>query len=194
MEVVAGRLAAGEDDAAALLAELGPPLALKLSSTGLRHKTDLGSLALDLHTDDAVRAEHRRLAALAPAAAAVLAERMAPPGLELIVAARADAVVPALVVGLGGVWTEALDDVAIVPLPASPARVETALRSLRGAGLLTGARGRPPLDIGAVARLASRTGDLLIAHGLMLLELNPVLVYTEGAVAVDAQAAGVPAP
>ena len=106
----------------------------------------------------AVRAEHRRLAALAPAAAVVLAERMAPPGLELIVAARADAVVPALVVGLGGVWTEALDDVAIVPLPASPARVETALRSLRGAGLLTGARGRPPLDIGAAARLASRTG------------------------------------
>ena len=194
VEVVAGRLAAGEDDAAALLAELGPPLALKLSSTGLRHKTDLGALALDLHTDAAVRAEHRRLAALAPAAAAVLAERMAPPGLELIVAARADAVVPALVVGLGGVWTEALDDVAIVPLPASPARVETALRSLRGAGLLTGARGRPALDIGAAARLASRTGDLLIAHGLMLLELNPVLVYTEGAVAVDAQAAGVPAP
>ena len=138
-----------------------------------------------------MRAEHRRLAALAPAAT-VLAERMAPPGLELIVAARADAVVPALVVGLGGVWTEALDDVAIVPLPASPARVEQALRSLRGAGLLTGARGRTPLDIGAAARLASRTGDLLIEHGLMLLELNPVLVYAEGAVAVDAQAAGLP--
>ncbi len=192
VEVVAGRIAPGEDDAAALLDELGPPLALKLSSHELRHKTDLGALALDLHTDDAVRAEHRRLAALAPATA-VLAERMAPPGLELIVAARADSVVPALVVGLGGVWTEALDDVAIVPLPASPARVEAALRSLRGAGLLTGARGRPALDIGAAARLASRTGDLLIEHGLMLLELNPVLVYAEGAVAVDAQAAGGPA-
>ena len=191
VEVPAGRLAPAEDDAAALLAELGPPLALKLSSHDLRHKTDLGALALDLRTDDAVRAEHRRLAALAPAAA-VLAERMAPPGLELIVAARADAVVPALVVGLGGVWTEALDDVAIVPLPASPARVEAALRSLRGAGLLTGLRGRPALDIAAAARLASRTGDLLIEHGLMLLELNPVLVYAEGAVAVDAQAAGRP--
>jgi acyl-CoA synthetase (NDP forming) len=192
VEVVAGRLVPREDDAAALLAELGPPLALKLSSQDLRHKTDLGALALDLQTDDVVRAEHRRLAALAPAAT-VLAERMAPPGLELIVAAQADSVVPALVVGLGGVWTEALDDVAIVPLPASPARVEAALRSLRGAGLLTGARGRPALDIGAAARLASRTGDLLIEHGLMLLELNPVLVYAEGAVAVDAQAAGGPA-
>ena len=191
VEVVPGRPLHGEDDAAALLAELGPPLALKLSSPDLRHKTDVGGLALDLREERAVRAEHRRLAALAPAAT-VLAERMAPPGLELIVAARADAVVPALVVGLGGVWTEALDDVAIVPLPASPARVERALRSLRGAGLLTGARGRTPLDIGAAARLASRTGDLLIEHGLMLLELNPVLVYAEGAVAVDAQAAGLP--
>ena len=191
VEVVPGRPLRGEDDAAALLAELGPPLALKLSSPDLRHKTDVRGLALDLREERAVRAEHRRLAALAPAAT-VLAERMAPPGLELIVAARADAVVPALVVGLGGVWTEALDDVAIVPLPASPARVERALRSLRGAGLLTGARGRTPLDIGAAARLASRTGDLLIEHGLMLLELNPVLVYAEGAVAVDAQAAGLP--
>ena len=57
---------------------------------------------------------------------AVLAERMAAPGVELIVAARADAVVPALVVGLGGVWTEVLDDVAIVPLPADAARIERA--------------------------------------------------------------------
>ncbi len=54
---------------------------------------------------------------------------MAPAGVELLVAARSDAVVPALVVGLGGVWTEALDDVVIVPLPAMPSRVEEALRA-----------------------------------------------------------------
>ena len=62
-------------------------------------------------------------------------------------AARRDAVVPALVVGLGGVWTEIHDDVAVVPLPATPERVEAALRSLRGAGILTGARGGTPLDL-----------------------------------------------
>ena len=60
---------------------------------------------------------------------------MAPPGVELLVAARADAVVPALVIGLGGIWTEALDDVAVIPLPASPERVERGCSgSLRGAG------------------------------------------------------------
>ena len=69
---------------------------------------------------------------------------MAAPGVELVVAARRDAVVPALVVGLGGVWTELLGDAAVVPLPATAERVEAALRSLRGAGLLTGARGALP--------------------------------------------------
>ena len=65
----------------------------------------------------------------------MLVERQAPPGLELLVAARRDAVVPSLMVGLGGVLTEALADVARVPLPADPSRVEAALRGLRGAPL-----------------------------------------------------------
>ena len=101
---------------------------------------------------------------------------MAAPGAELLVSARADAVVPALVVGLGGVWTEALADVAVIPLPATPERVEAALRGLRGAPLLTGHRGRPALAIGAAAQLAARAGDLLLDAGLELLELNPVIV------------------
>jgi acetyl-CoA synthetase len=184
--VVDGRLAATEDDAVRILDELGPPVALKLSAPSLLHKTELGALALGLKSSTDVREAHRRLAALAVDDAAVLVERMADPGLELLVAARRDAVVPALVVGLGGMWTEIHDDVAIVPLPASPERVERALRSLRGAPLLTGGRGRTPLDVAAVAGLASSAGDLLVDRGLSLIELNPVLVYERGAVAVDA--------
>jgi hypothetical protein len=118
--------------------------------------------------------------------ASVLAERMSAPGIELLVAARADGVVPALVVGMGGLWTEAYDDVAIVPLPAGAERVEAALRGLRGAGLLTGARGRAPVDIAAVAELAAGVGALLLESGLELIELNPVLVHANGPIAVDA--------
>jgi acetate---CoA ligase (ADP-forming) len=186
--VVEGRVAPGEEEAVAALAELGAPVALKLSSRALRHKSELGALALDLHREQEVRGLYRRLAAI-DGTAAVLVEQMAPPGAELLVSARADAVVPALAVGLGGVWTEALDDVAIVPLPASPERVERALLSLRGAPVLTGGRGRPPLDVEAAARLAARTGELLLEGGLTLIELNPVLVYERGAVVVDALAA-----
>jgi acyl-CoA synthetase (NDP forming) len=81
------------------------------------------------------------------------------------------------------------NDVAIVPLPASPERVERALLSLRGAAVLTGGRGRARLDVAAAARLAARTGELPLEGGLTLTELNPVLVYERGAVVVDALAA-----
>ena len=185
--VPAGRVVAGADDAVALAAALGGPVAVKASSPALQHKSDAGALALGVLGPDAVRAAHARVAAAAPGAD-VLVEAMAAPGVELVVAARRDAVVPALVVGLGGVWTELLDDVAIVPLPASPARVETALRSLRGAGLLTGARGSAAVDLGAVAALAAACGELLLREGLALLELNPVIASPAGAVAVDALA------
>ena len=94
--------------------------------------------------------------------------------------------VPALVVGLGGIWTEALDDVAVVPLPADPGRVEGAIRSLRGAPILTGGRGGERLDIAAAAAAAARVGELLLEHGLGLLELNPVVVHPRGCVALDA--------
>jgi hypothetical protein len=90
------------------------------------------------------------------------------------------------VLGLGGAFTELLDDVAIVPLPTEGARVERALRSLRGAGVLLGARGRPAVDLGAVVALALAAGRALLELDLELVELNPVIAGPAGAVAVDA--------
>jgi succinyl-CoA synthetase beta subunit len=79
-----------------------------------------------------------------------------------------------------------LADVVIVPLPASASHVERALRELRGARLLFGGRGQPPVDVGALSRLAQRMGEVLLEASLALVELNPVLVDERGAVAVDA--------
>jgi acetate---CoA ligase (ADP-forming) len=93
------------------------------------------------------------------------------------------------VIALGGIWTEVLDDAAVVPLPASPERVESAIRGLRAAPFLTGGRGGPPLDVPSVALLAVGAGQLLLEHGLELLELNPVIVHERGVTAVDAVAA-----
>jgi acyl-CoA synthetase (NDP forming) len=189
VKVVDGRLVADADDAVLALSELGGHIALKLSSPALQHKTELGAVWLDLRTRSEVADAFAHLEALAGQfGGAVLAERMAAPEVELIVAARADAVVPALVIGLGGVWTEVLSDVAVVPLPAGAARIERALRSLRGAPLLLGARGAAPVDLHAVARLAERLGEILLEESLELLELNPVLAGPAGAVGVDATA------
>jgi hypothetical protein len=120
---------------------------------------------------------------------------MAPAGLELLVSARRDAVVPVLTVGLGGVHAEVLRDAAVIPLPADAQRVERALLGLRGAPLLTGARTGATVDVAGAARLAARAGELLLEGDLELLELNPVLVHPRGAIAVDALArAGAASP
>ena len=166
-----------EDDALAAAGELGWPVALKRSLAGLRHKTEAGALALGVADEATLRREYRRLAA---GGGAVLVEAMAVGAVELIVAARRDAVVPALVIGMGGVWAELLDDAAVVPLPATPARVAAAIRALRGAPLLCGGRGRTPLAVDAAAELAAAAGDVLLAEGLELLELNPVLGLAPG--------------
>ena len=185
--VVPGRGVRDAEDAVAALHELGGTIALKLSAPSIQHKSELGALVLDLRSDAEVRAAYVRLAELARThEGTVLAEQMAPPGVELLVAARTGAVVPALVIGIGGIWTELLDRVAIIPLPADTARIERALREASFAPLLTGMRGTQPVDLTAAASLAARTGELLLEEGLVEIELNPVLVWPRGAAAVDA--------
>ncbi len=189
VNVVEGSLVCDEDAAVAALGELGGHIALKLSAPGIQHKSDVGAIELGLRSQNEVRSAFARLSAIdGGPTASVLAEKMATPGVELIVAARADAVVPALIVGLGGIWTEVLTDVAIVPLPAGAARIERALRSLRGAPLLTGGRGAAPVDLAAAARLTEQVGEVLVEEALDLIELNPVFVGPDGAIAVDATA------
>ena len=184
-----GETATDADAAVAVAERIGWPVALKLSGPEIRHKSEAGALALGIADERALRDACDRLRSGPNGhGSRLLVERMAEPGTELLVAARADAVVPCLVVGLGGIWTESLDDVAVIPLPASAARVEAALRSLRGGAVLTGGRGRQALAVGAVAELAARAGELLLEHGLSLLELNPVTVNEDDAVALDALA------
>jgi acyl-CoA synthetase (NDP forming) len=174
---------ADEEGCVASANELGWPVALKLSGPTVRHKSDSGALTLDIAGEEELRRARDRLLGLPEAdGAALLVERMAEPGVELLISARADAVVPVVTVALGGVWTEALGDAAVVPLPAD------AIGSLRGAFLLSGGRGREPLDLTAAAELAARLGDLLLERGLRLVELNPVVVHRSGCTAVDALA------
>jgi acetyl-CoA synthetase len=189
IRVPPGRIAQDEDDAAEIFARLGRPVALKLVAAGLRHKTEAGAVALGLDDERNVRWAYRDLVrgnGHSHDDARVLVEAMAPPGVELLVSARRDAVVPVLTVGLGGVWTEAFKDAAVIPLPAGADRVQAALGSLRAAPLLAGSRTGAGVDVAAAAALAARAGALLLERNLELIELNPVLVNARGAVAVDA--------
>ncbi len=185
-----GRVVADGDGAVGAFRDLGGgAVALKCSSAGVTHKSDVGGVALDLSTESDVRAAYADLAPLVQAHdAVVLVERMAPAGLEMIIAAHCEGIVPALIIGFGGVWTELIDDVAVIPLPAAPERIERGLRALRGAPLLFGGRGRPGADAAAAASLAAAIGRLLLDRSLAAVECNPVLVAAPGAgaTAVDA--------
>jgi acyl-CoA synthetase (NDP forming) len=110
-------------------------------------------------------------------------------GVELIVGCRRDPRFgPLLLVGLGGIHAEVLGDTAVALAPVAANQAEELIRSLRGAPLLLGARGRPSLDVAAAARVAAALSRLAAEHAeLAELEVNPLLVLPEGALGLDAR-------
>ena len=118
------------------------------------HKSDAAGVVLGLAGEDELRAAYAALGSRL-GSRELSVEAMAPvgEGVELIVGAKRDPRFGAVVlVGLGGIHAELLDDVAVALAPVGEAEAERLVRSLRGAPLLTGARGRAPLDVGAAAR------------------------------------------
>lgn len=176
--------------------QLGYPLVLKVVSNALPHKTEAGGVALNLRDAGQLRGALQRmradLAEHAPAVAfdTVLLEAMArPPLAELIVGVRREPGFGlALVLGAGGVLVELLRDSRSLLLPTNPAAIREALLSLRSAPLLSGFRGRPAADLDALVAAIGAVADYACEHAERLLELdvNPLLVGTDGCVAVDA--------
>ena len=166
--------------------ELGYPVVLK--ALGHVHKSDAGGVAVGLA--DAV-ALQRQLSEMATLASEYSVERMAPveDGIELIVGSRRDPRFgPVTLVGMGGLYTEVLGDVAVALAPIGEADAERLIGSLRGAPLLLGARGRPALDIPAAARATAALSRTAAEHPeIDELEINPLLVLPEGALALDAR-------
>ncbi|WP_148570842.1 acetate--CoA ligase family protein [Nocardioides caldifontis] len=169
-------------------AGLGFPLVLK--ATGRLHKSEGGGVVLGLAERAAVRTAYEDLVGrLAPPAVSLEAMADTADGVELVVGAVRDPKFgPVVMVGLGGVLTEVLGDTACAVGPVSPAAARRLLLSLRGAPVLLGVRGRPPVDLDAVAGVVARVSRLAAEHPeLAELELNPVLAGPSGAVALDAR-------
>jgi len=180
-----GGVASTPSEAVELAQQLGGHVALKISHAEIKHKTEIGGVVLGLTDLAEIARTAKRLLSLIDGAV-VLVEAMAEPGVEMLVSATCAGVVPSLVVGLGGIWTELLDDVAVIPLPADAERVRAEVERLNGFTLLSGGRGKPALAVTSLYPLAERVGDALLSEDLSLIEINPVLVSHKSAVAVDA--------
>ncbi len=193
--VLPERLVNNADEAVAAATDLGLPVVMKLVSPDIAHKTEIGGVALGLKTADAVRAAFARLIDAASTHApdarldGVLVAPMAGDGQELILGLRVDPVVGAVaMVGMGGIYAEVMSDVVLHRAPVSVEEARAMILRLKSAPLLTGVRGRPPADIAAAAEALSALSCLGAAKAAQIdsIEVNPLLVRRDGAVALDA--------
>jgi len=179
---------------AALAAErIGAPVAMKVVSSDVVHKSDAGGVLLGIDGADAARAGFdeivRRVAAAEPGALldGVLVVPMAPKGIELIVGATIDPTFgPVLTVGAGGVAVEVLDDVAFRAVPTTPLECREMLDELAIAPMLDGFRGGDVIDRKALVDLLLGVSRLIEAEpGIVELDLNPVIAHRGGLAPVD---------
>jgi acyl-CoA synthetase (NDP forming) len=194
IEMPRGGLARTVAEAETIAERIGYPIALKAQAAALPHKSDAGGVILGITDATVLRVEwerlHENVARAQPELVldGVLVEAVAQPGLELIVGARRDPDWgPIVMVGLGGIWTEALKDVRLMPAELDEEAIVAELGRLKGAALLAGTRGAPPLDRRAVAAVAATLGRLMRGMpDLLDIEINPLMVYPAGAMALDA--------
>ncbi|MCX5129679.1 acetate--CoA ligase family protein [Streptomyces sp. NBC_00347] len=185
----AAREVTDEAGVLAAAAEFEGPYVLK--ALHLLHKSDAGGVALRLADRDALLAAYRDMRArLGDGSYSVEAMADLSDGIELIVGVNHDPRFgPVAMVGLGGVLTETLRDVAFALAPVPARRAEELLRGLRTAALLAGVRGRSAVDVAAAAAVIERITTVAAAHPeIAELEVNPLLVRPDGALALDARA------
>lgn len=191
------RLALDVESAAAAAAELGFPVALKIASPDIEHKSDMGGVVLGLAGAAAVRRAFTTVTDAARHAApgaridGVLVAPMAPRGVEMIVGARIDPVFgPVVALGLGGVFVEVLRDVVLRPAPITASEAALMITELRGAALLAGARGTEPADVEALATAVAAVSHFAASYrdDLSSVEVNPLVVLPvgQGCLALDA--------
>jgi len=192
--LAAFELAADADAAAAAAGRLGYPVALKIESPDIPHKTESGGVLLGIDDETAlrkgfgqiVRSVHERCRTAR--IDGVIVQKMVESGVEMVVGVQQDeAFGPVVMVGFGGVLVEVIKDVAFAAVPLTRSEADAMLSTLKAAQMLRGVRGRPPVNRDAMCELLVNVSRLAAAAGPRLAEvdLNPVVAGVDGSVAVD---------
>lgn len=193
--VVAGRLAHNADEAATHAAALGYPVAMKIASEQILHKTEVNGVRLDVRSDAEAKSAFEEISAGARQRApeahvdGVLIQPMVKTGRELIVGISRDKLFgPLVMCGLGGIFVEALHDVVFRLAPIDRRTAHDMTQRMRGARILETFRGQPAVDIDKVADVLVRLGALAAAcEDITEIDVNPLSATADGVIAVDAR-------
>ena len=188
--------ASSADEAAAAAESVGFPVVMKVSSREITHKSDVGGVRLGIADADAARAAFEEIVASATAAEpnaaidGVTVQPQAPAGgVEVIVGMTRDRQFgPVIMFGLGGIAVEVLQDVAFRIAPLTKRDAGAIIREIKGYPLLTGHRATRVVDLGALEGVIEAVSAFVSeTPGVAEMDLNPVLAYADGSIAVDAR-------
>jgi acyl-CoA synthetase (NDP forming) len=195
INVIETKLATSKEEVISISQKFGFPVALKIASPDIVHKSDVGGVKLGLKTakqvgkayDDilqAVRQKHpqARIQGIA-------VQKMARPGVEVIIGMSQDAQFgPVLMFGLGGILVEVLKDVSFRIVPLARRDAAEMVREIKGYPLLEGYRGQEAVDVSYLEELLIKVSNFVERNPeVKELDLNPIFAYSDGAVAVDAR-------
>tara|TARA_B100001971_G_scaffold203042_1_gene217472 strand:+ start:2207 stop:2905 length:699 start_codon:yes stop_codon:yes gene_type:complete len=184
-----------EEDVVDAAKKLGFPVVLKIVSPQVIHKSDVGGVLIDIKDEMGVRQGYKtilkNIKAYVPEAeiTGILIQKMAPWGTEVIVGSTKDPTFgTTLMFGLGGIFVEILKDVSFRLVPIVRSDAEEMVKKIKAYKILEGVRGKPPSDTKVIVEILLKTSEMLVdCPEISELDMNPVLVYEEGAMVVDAR-------
>src|SRR5262249_33230361 len=190
-----GQLTTSEAEAVRVADTLGYPVVLKIASPDIVHKSDVGGVRLHLQHGEEVRQAFRAMqqsvTTQAPGARVdgIIVQPMATPGVEVIIGMSKDATFgPVLMFGLGGILVEVLKDVTFRIVPLQKRDAAEMIHDIQGFPLLAGYRGTPPADLEVLQDVLMKLSAFVVeTPEVKEIDLNPIYVYAQGALAVDAR-------
>jgi acyl-CoA synthetase (NDP forming) len=184
------QVAQGKGDLRKAMEKLGKPIALKVVSPEISHKSDVGGVVLNLNDYSQAEKAYEKMDSLSrEKSAGILVQKMVPGGKEVILGSKRDpSFGPVVLFGLGGIYVEVLQETSLRIAPINRFEAEEMISELKSAAILKGIRGEPPSDRDALIENLLRLSQLMVDFPeIEGIDINPLIVLEKGAVAVDAR-------
>ncbi len=192
--VIEGRVASNAEEAVGIALNIGTPVAMKLISPDISHKSDVGGVFLDVRQEE-IRTTYNKIIYNVKSSypdariEGILVQQMAPKGYEVIVGLKKDPQFGHVVMfGLGGIFVEVYRDVSFRIVPIDKKEAFDMISEIKGYSILKGIRGRKPASIDAIVEVLLSVSKMAEKEGIVELDINPLIVNENGAIAIDARA------